>query len=532
MSDSKLNDLLKTMGTKLLGEDDDGLLLTEPKRIVSGGSSSASEGSVVVHHKKFDQKLQDIEDGEELEENDEDEDEDNSEQPLRIKTKNLGVEDEDEEDDFNDYVIDPPLPPPRELHPGKLYALYEFSGNDPSHCELERDDAVFLLNDQDSYWWLVKKEYDGRIGFAPAECLETYHERLARLNCWKNEELERNSKDSFETFPENRPRSNSRLSKSVAFSNDMIIPDEIDDEREEDDEIISGNEHEYGEEEEEEDDDETSNYDDDEFDEQEPTDQDEVLTESDNFPVTPLMIAKKNKPNPFQPPQPSRQSQRSYERESDFDDDSPLVAPTAFFNMNNSTSGSIGTYSPSSSEFDSPGHTPPLTQFRKPIKEQNEIEDFEKKGNIPQSKGTTDMFNSIRMLDEIINDEIDTSRSSSGEEEGDRTITYDDECDDKLSSPITLDEEKKNLSNITNSTFTNSNISLHLTSSTTSVDNESVTKMSNDSISTPKIQQRQINLQVSQTTDVHPEIESIFKGTMSKMDELEEKLRLLNERFS
>lgn len=494
MSDTKLKELLKTMGSKLLDDDED-FKLTEPKRIVSTGSSSASEGSVVVL-KKFDQTLQNIQDGDE-----EASEDDEGEQPLRIKTKNLQEEETDEDDDFNDYVIEPPLPPPKELHPGKLYALYEFSGNDPSHCELERDDAVFLLNDQDSYWWLVKKEFDGKIGFAPAECLETYHERLARLNCWKNEELERNSKETLEKFP-NRLRSDSRVNKCVAFSNNVIITDEIEDEKSQSDEDSDDEEHE-------EDDEQESNYDDDEYNDQIPTEEDEVLTVSDNFPVTPLTIAKKNKPKP-----------RAYS-ESDFDDESPLVAPSAFFNINNNTSGSIGTYSPSSSEFDSPGHTPPLTQFRKPVKEQLD-EHSEKKGNIPQSKGTTDMFNSIRMLDEIINDELNTTKSLSDGNEGDDTITYDDDDDDKLSSPITLDDEKKNLSNMTNSTFTNSNTSLQLTSTTTSVDNDSISKdYSYNDLSTPKLE-----------STSHPDIESIFQGSLSKMDELAEKLRLLNERFS
>ncbi|CCE61505.1 hypothetical protein TPHA_0A04310 [Tetrapisispora phaffii CBS 4417] len=81
------------------------------------------------------------------------------------------------------------LPPPKELDPEKLYALYTFDGPDPSHCKLEQDEACVLLNDQDSYWWLVRKCKDNKIGFAPAEILETFPERLARLNCWKNENM-------------------------------------------------------------------------------------------------------------------------------------------------------------------------------------------------------------------------------------------------------------------------------------------------------------------------------------------------------
>ncbi|KAG7767044.1 hypothetical protein KL931_003928 [Ogataea haglerorum] len=100
-----------------------------------------------------------------------------------------------EEDDYNDYMEgmlpSPPSSPPRELDPDKLYALYDFSGPDPSHLELSKDDSVLLLNDSDSYWWLVKRSSNNQVGFAPAEVLETFEERLARLNCWKNEVIER-----------------------------------------------------------------------------------------------------------------------------------------------------------------------------------------------------------------------------------------------------------------------------------------------------------------------------------------------------
>ena len=88
-----------------------------------------------------------------------------------------------------------PLPPPTELDPGKLYALYPFNGPDASHCQLEQDEPCILLNDQDVYWWLVKRCRDNKIGFAPAEILETFPERLARLNCWKNENMSSSSRD-------------------------------------------------------------------------------------------------------------------------------------------------------------------------------------------------------------------------------------------------------------------------------------------------------------------------------------------------
>ncbi|AQZ15995.1 BUD14 (YAR014C) [Zygosaccharomyces parabailii] len=105
----------------------------------------------------------------------------------------LEDEDEDQQEDYEGAFEDEeelqPLPPPQELDPDKLYALYAFSGPDPSHCQLKQDEPCTLLNDQDAYWWLVRRNGDNKIGFAPAEILETYPERLARLNCWKNENM-------------------------------------------------------------------------------------------------------------------------------------------------------------------------------------------------------------------------------------------------------------------------------------------------------------------------------------------------------
>ncbi|OWB75446.1 hypothetical protein B5S31_g5347 [[Candida] boidinii] len=116
--------------------------------------------------------------------------------------RSMDYDDDDDDDDdlespISDYASDnllpsPPSSPPRDLDPGKLYALFDFSGPEDSHLELTKDDPVELLNDSDSYWWLVRKLNGlNSVGFAPAEILETYEERLARLNCWKNEAIEK-----------------------------------------------------------------------------------------------------------------------------------------------------------------------------------------------------------------------------------------------------------------------------------------------------------------------------------------------------
>lgn len=148
-------------------------------------------------------------------------------------------EEEEEEGEFEDEEEYQSLPPPQELDPDKLYALYAFNGPDPSHCQLEQDEACILLNDEDAYWWLVKRCKDNNIGFAPAEILETFPERLARLNCWKNENMTSSAINSLQSLDminqsekeqqetlETKKSSNLKLpykfnknEKSVSFSN-------------------------------------------------------------------------------------------------------------------------------------------------------------------------------------------------------------------------------------------------------------------------------------------------------------------------
>lgn len=117
---------------------------------------------------------------------------DNSKEAKKDWNKDIEDETDEEEEEEEEYGYGPQYPP-KELDPEKLYALHDFFGQDPSHCQLEQDESCVLLNDQDSYWWLVKRLSDNKIGFAPAELLETFPERLARLNCWKNENMSSHS---------------------------------------------------------------------------------------------------------------------------------------------------------------------------------------------------------------------------------------------------------------------------------------------------------------------------------------------------
>ncbi|KAJ1555564.1 hypothetical protein HK405_000361, partial [Cladochytrium tenue] len=69
---------------------------------------------------------------------------------------------------------------------GLVYALHTFVANlDGQVCVL-KGDALDLMDDSNSYWWLVKCIKTEEIGYIPAENIETPFERLARLNKIRN----------------------------------------------------------------------------------------------------------------------------------------------------------------------------------------------------------------------------------------------------------------------------------------------------------------------------------------------------------
>jgi hypothetical protein len=49
-----------------------------------------------------------------------------------------------------------------------------------------KGDSLVLLDDANSYWWLVRVLKTEDVGYIPAENIETPFERLARLNKHRN----------------------------------------------------------------------------------------------------------------------------------------------------------------------------------------------------------------------------------------------------------------------------------------------------------------------------------------------------------
>jgi hypothetical protein len=69
-----------------------------------------------------------------------------------------------------------------------VYALFTFIATLEGQLGVAKGEALVLLDDSNSYWWLVKGS-SKKVGYVPAENIETPFERLARLNRSRNVEL-------------------------------------------------------------------------------------------------------------------------------------------------------------------------------------------------------------------------------------------------------------------------------------------------------------------------------------------------------
>lgn len=93
------------------------------------------------------------------------------------------------EDDLLDQLSSSPSIHEEEIDFQYVYALRTFVATEQGQANAEKGDAMILLNDANSYWWLVRMVKDSSVGFLPAEHVETPWERLARLNKHRNGEI-------------------------------------------------------------------------------------------------------------------------------------------------------------------------------------------------------------------------------------------------------------------------------------------------------------------------------------------------------
>ncbi|KAF9582494.1 hypothetical protein BGW38_000140 [Lunasporangiospora selenospora] len=85
-----------------------------------------------------------------------------------------------------------------------VYAFHTFVATQEGQASVVRNDSLVLLEDTNVYWWLVRVQKTGVIGYIPAENIETPHERLARLNTYRNVSLSAPSPEwgTFDEHPQ------------------------------------------------------------------------------------------------------------------------------------------------------------------------------------------------------------------------------------------------------------------------------------------------------------------------------------------
>ncbi|XP_006455434.1 hypothetical protein AGABI2DRAFT_180496 [Agaricus bisporus var. bisporus H97] len=70
-----------------------------------------------------------------------------------------------------------------------VYSLHSFAATVDGQANVVKGDRLFLIDDSNSYWWLVRVLKTQEVGYIPAENIETPFERLARLNKHRNVDL-------------------------------------------------------------------------------------------------------------------------------------------------------------------------------------------------------------------------------------------------------------------------------------------------------------------------------------------------------
>ncbi|EXJ84510.1 hypothetical protein A1O3_05179 [Capronia epimyces CBS 606.96] len=98
-----------------------------------------------------------------------------------------------------------------------VYALHTFVATVEGQANATKGDTMVLLDDSNSYWWLVRVVKDGSIGYLPAEHIETPTERLARLNKHRNVDL------SARMLGDNPEKSKNPLKKAIRRRNGKTV---------------------------------------------------------------------------------------------------------------------------------------------------------------------------------------------------------------------------------------------------------------------------------------------------------------------
>ncbi|KAE8145292.1 hypothetical protein BDV25DRAFT_165003 [Aspergillus avenaceus] len=117
------------------------------------------------------------------------------------------------DDDMMDKISSSPSIDDEDIDFEFVYALHNFVATVDGQANAAKGDTMVLLDDSNSYWWLVRIVKDGSIGYLPAEHIETPTERLARLNKHRNVDL------SATMLGDNSEKSKNPLKKAMRRRN-------------------------------------------------------------------------------------------------------------------------------------------------------------------------------------------------------------------------------------------------------------------------------------------------------------------------
>ncbi|KAI1941256.1 protein phosphatase regulator [Ophidiomyces ophidiicola] len=127
------------------------------------------------------------------------------------------LDDDEDDDDMLDKISSSPSIDDEDIDFEFVYALHTFFATVEGQANATKGDTMVLLDDSNSYWWLVRVVKDGSIGYLPAEHIETPTERLARLNKHRNVDL------SATMLGDNAEKSKNPLKKAMRRRNAKTV---------------------------------------------------------------------------------------------------------------------------------------------------------------------------------------------------------------------------------------------------------------------------------------------------------------------
>lgn len=92
--------------------------------------------------------------------------------------------DDDEDDMSSELSV-----PDESINFDLVYAIRTFAATVDGQANVFKGDSLVLMDDSNSYWWLVQVLKTNEVGYIPAEIIETPFERLARLNKHRNQDV-------------------------------------------------------------------------------------------------------------------------------------------------------------------------------------------------------------------------------------------------------------------------------------------------------------------------------------------------------